>query len=944
EESLAYTRTIDTDKIPPDSSSYLAEGDQIGNIIDGVDSAAVTLDFAIDDVSAADVRISGNTLTIESGGKQATVTIEHGEEGTTIKDAEGNLYAVDQAGTLSRIGKSGENAAQQIGFSTDSLDDEREIRFSNAGTWAFDSLSEVYAQSKFAEEFEQIDGTIIPWKFVPIGKADKVQIHVTKGTIDLDKVTFTTPTGTEFFAERSGDDIVLTLIGAKERDGYELYAVYQEDDSTTTTIGKLNIASYPLVDRFVTIVPMHDKAIDTEQLTTAVNTIYKPYGIRWHIEVDSVFTDRSWDTEAEGLQATGSEWYSEFTAEMRALNNQYVSQRGIDEESVYIFWFAERSDTENLLGDMPLKSRFGYLFTPSLEDAHQTIAHELAHVQTKPGFCDAKQQNPMVALIPLISGRAFQLRHTFSERYGIEKHSTPNLMDYARGSELTKYQWDIIHDPHKMLFPWMQGEEEGRIQGFSDLVCTQKFIEQFRWAYVHQEKLIYEADGYPWYGHHASDITLDGRTFKEIKVEVREDISFIPNQIDYEQIYTRAVFNYRKDLSITTQDQFYETEKYLFPSTYDYERQIEELITETAWEEDRDRLLAKLAVIPYQEYVRFSGTQREKILNIIASGTITEDALSCQNDEEIVVNLVKYVSNSDLSSLFATLENGDLMQKLCSKLNNTFGEENYTKFIGALTFSFMRYKKDKMTYVLNNWKEYTREQSRNNKITHFVWNREFSSDSRITYRKHYENNKIIIKTWSGGMFDIMAGDIHSYTRPPLDPFDIVTVYFSSPPKHVSEDIPADIWLAMPAFMFEWYLNEFHNKQITAHLDGAVTLAAFIIPVSQIHKGRKVLLTIHAIIGGVNVALLNDKMEQIVKDNFNDNIYETWQSFSYLVSLAGSPFQDIVLEKHLTNTATFFAAWNAFKSTEKYSYLLNDKASKEAITIFEGLLENINNIK
>jgi hypothetical protein len=261
-------------------------------------------------------------------------------------------------------------------------------------------------------------------------------------------------------------------------------------------------------------------------------------------------------------------------------------------------------------------------------------------------------------------------------------------MDYARGSELTKYQWNIIHDPHKMLFPWMQGVEEGRIQGFSDLVCTQKFIEQFRWAYVHQEKLIYEADGYPWYGHHASDITLDGRTFKEIKVEVREDISFIPNQIDYEQIYTRAVFNYRKDLSITTQDQFYETEKYLFPSTYDYERQIEELITETAWEEDRDRLLAKLAVIPYQEYVRFSGTQREKILNIIASGTITEDALSCQNDEEIVVNLVKYVSNSDLSSLFATLENGDLMQKLCSKLNNTFGEDNYTRFIFELLVKF----------------------------------------------------------------------------------------------------------------------------------------------------------------------------------------------------------------------------------------------------------------
>ena len=49
--------------------------------------------------------------------------------------------------------------------------------------------------------------------------------------------------------------------------------------------------------------------------------------------------------------------------------------------------------------------------------------------------------------------------------------------------------------------------------------------------------------------------------------------------------------------------------------------------------------------------------------------------------------------------------------------------------------------------------------------------------TRITYRKKYENNKIIIKTWPGGMFDLVAGDAYSYTRPPLDPFDIVTVFF-----------------------------------------------------------------------------------------------------------------------------------------------------------------------
>jgi hypothetical protein len=193
------------------------------------------------------------------------------------------------------------------------------------------------------------------------------------------------------------------------------------------------------------------------------------------------------------------------------------------------------------------------------------------------------------------------------------------------------------------------------------------------------------------------------------------------------------------------------------------------------------------------------------------------------------------------------------------------------------------------------------------------------------------------------MFDIMAGDVHSYTRPPLDPFDIVTVYFRTPPKHVSEDIPADVWFAMPAFMFEWYLNEFHNKQIAAHLDGAVTIAGFIIPVTSISKGYKVLSIIHASIGAINLSLLNSKFEEIVESNLSvidPTALEKWGSFSYLVSVAGSPFQNIVLDQHLNNTTQFFAIWNAFKNTEDYGYLMNDDASKEAILMFEGLYESI----
>ena len=41
-------------------------------------------------------------------------------------------------------------------------------------------------------------------------------------------------------------------------------------------------------------------------------------------------------------------------------------------------------------------------------------------------------------------------------------------MDYPKSvttdnTQLVKYQWDVMHDPQKMLFKWLQGDEEGEI-------------------------------------------------------------------------------------------------------------------------------------------------------------------------------------------------------------------------------------------------------------------------------------------------------------------------------------------------------------------------------------------------------------------------------------------------------------------------------------------------
>ena len=102
---------------------------------------------------------------------------------------------------------------------------------------------------------------------------------------------------------------------------------------------------------------------------------------------------------------------------------------------------------------------------PAGENAAQLIAHELGHVQRKPGFCDFKKQNPMVELIPpelCGGGSAFRLWHTFSSNsdYFMPRKTSDNLMDYNDGERLHKYQWDLIHNPEGGLYLF-QDEAEG---------------------------------------------------------------------------------------------------------------------------------------------------------------------------------------------------------------------------------------------------------------------------------------------------------------------------------------------------------------------------------------------------------------------------------------------------------------------------------------------------
>ena len=193
---------------------------------------------------------------------------------------------------------------------------------------------------------------------------------------------------------------------------------------------------------------------------------------------------------------------------MRSVIKEFKREREFNRHTLYLFFIDDRSVSKS--GFMPLASEFGFIFNFSSDP--KLIAHELGH------------------------GKEFNLRHTFSDKaqhYFPEK-STQNLMDYAGGSELWKYQWDLIHDPEKIFFSWAQDEEEGAMmanmpeyfgqkviapngsnQGIHEDAVPMQDETDYTIAFITpDEKVFIWIDEHPWKGYFESGVTTQKSTYQ----------------------------------------------------------------------------------------------------------------------------------------------------------------------------------------------------------------------------------------------------------------------------------------------------------------------------------------------------------------------------------------------------------------------------------------------
>ena len=315
------------------------------------------------------------------------------------------------------------------------------------GKYAFDDGQEKwYKKSVKVDRFYKpfAKGYIAPWKLVPVGENDIVMAKYDGlKNIDLKKVRFVSEPNSAALPARLNETEqtwTITLKSVSAGASYDVFAVYEG-----VVIGKLRVVSYDKHQHQIKLVPINEVKLDKIAIEQGLNTIYNPVGVQFSVDIDeSMRGNYDWEVESEkdGLLSTVGKSFWGYDKELKEstemLNLQKTYQQAAGTlDGAYLFVLNGAMGLEgqkgDLLGEMPRKSRFGYIFagnSPNTEEIVHTIAHELGH-------------------------GLFTLQHTFDSEYGKgTQGKTNNLLDYPSNhldykekTELVAFQWNVMASP-----------------------------------------------------------------------------------------------------------------------------------------------------------------------------------------------------------------------------------------------------------------------------------------------------------------------------------------------------------------------------------------------------------------------------------------------------------------------------------------------------------------
>jgi len=397
----------------------------VGNVLTG--SLGETAVAGTINPNTSRATVSGNTITID--GKTVTVS----SLPALIKDDAGTIFQVKADGTVTKVATY--DTALATAQDPDMKDGSVIFTANKDASYAFDAW-----QSKFngviqlEREYELIGaGYRVPAKLILPGEVDAVDANLQNSSYNTSHIKFANGQGAVFNHTVKNGKFTIKLAGGPAGDGQHIYAWYVNGNDKKV-IGKLLLASYAPQQKQVVVIPVKKSTYSASDYAEGLNKAYAKLGINYTVTLDNSFiNNRTWDLDGNGkVQYSGSKLLStDYKGEEAAMIQAYADFKGgvdkLDPQTAYFFEVYEASNLEdNLLGKMPAEEQFGFLYTggATRSGMANTIAHEIGH-------------------------GAYHMEHSFHNLYLKEgsKTTTQNLMDYAGGYELWKYQWDIIHDP-----------------------------------------------------------------------------------------------------------------------------------------------------------------------------------------------------------------------------------------------------------------------------------------------------------------------------------------------------------------------------------------------------------------------------------------------------------------------------------------------------------------